>query len=495
MKNIINQVTVKGLFEEKNNYRITFDSGINCLFGENGTGKTTLINLIVAVLSGDIDTLTDTNFNSIEITIKKGDIENDISVYKKPIAENEFVSNFIKQRYEKFDENQMKFIQNNLNLSTESQESSDDFSGPWMITYVINDENFSFLDPSVEKYSIFGKYETGSQNYKSLSSSLAKLINLTHVPLLRAKAFQSPSLNKHAGISFKDLEQSKESSRFDASSIVLREIEESFIKLASDLTRIDNAKLETFKSTIIQKFLVGKEILDASFETPFPRKNSDKPAPDELAEQLKQAGLDVPVIKLQENSESLTTLNNHLNEMIKTRDNIEKDKTSNPEDLAKAELDASKAFFKLLFAENLFKRFESILDDVGNLQMDRSRLWNTFEDYERLVNKFLNNKTFSLNRDGSFEVTTKNRKVELKNLSSGEKHIIALLGRAALSRDKGSVFIADEPELSLHLTWQRMMLPSIMELSPKSQVIVATHSPAIIPRDSNKIDLGEVVDG
>jgi predicted ATP-dependent endonuclease of OLD family len=65
------------------------------------------------------------------------------------------------------------------------------------------------------------------------------------------------------------------------------------------------------------------------------------------------------------------------------------------------------------------------------------------------------------------------------------------LGRAALSRGKGSVFIAYEPELSLHLTWQRMMLPSILELSPNSQIIVATHSPSIISKESDKIDLGE----
>lgn len=106
------------------------------------------------------------------------------------------------------------------------------------------------------------------------------------------------------------------------------------------------------------------------------------------------------------------------------------------------------------------------------------------------MNKFLNNKYFCINKNGSFEVRSGSRIIDLKNLSSGEKHIIALLGRAALSRSNGAVFIADEPELSLHLTWQRMMLPSILELSPKSQIIVATHSPSIISRKSNKIDLG-----
>jgi predicted ATP-dependent endonuclease of OLD family len=36
-----------------------------------------------------------------------------------------------------------------------------------------------------------------------------------------------------------------------------------------------------------------------------------------------------------------------------------------------------------------------------------------------------------------------------------------------------------------------MMLPSILELSPNSQIIVATNSPSIISKESDKIDLGE----
>jgi predicted ATP-dependent endonuclease of OLD family len=41
------------------------------------------------------------------------------------------------------------------------------------------------------------------------------------------------------------------------------------------------------------------------------------------------------------------------------------------------------------------------------------------------------------------------------------------------------LFIADEPELSLHIDWQRKILNALLDLNPKAQIIVATHSPEI----------------
>ena len=98
-------------------------------------------------------------------------------------------------------------------------------------------------------------------------------------------------------------------------------------------------------------------------------------------------------------------------------------------------------------------------------------------------------KTFEFDSKGAFLVKSNGKKVDIFNLSSGEKHLIALLGRVSLLSYDSSVFVADEPELSLHLEWQRILIKSMRKLSPFLQIIVATHSPAIIPSDSNQIDL------
>ena len=38
----------------------------------------------------------------------------------------------------------------------------------------------------------------------------------------------------------------------------------------------------------------------------------------------------------------------------------------------------------------------------------------------------------------------------------------------------------DEPEISLHMDWQEKLIKYIRELNPNAQLIIATHSPAII---------------
>jgi predicted ATP-dependent endonuclease of OLD family len=50
-----------------------------------------------------------------------------------------------------------------------------------------------------------------------------------------------------------------------------------------------------------------------------------------------------------------------------------------------------------------------------------------------------------------------------------------------------SVILIDEPELSLHVDWQRRLVPSMRLLNPLAQLIVATHSPEIMAEipDSN----------
>jgi predicted ATPase len=56
---------------------------------------------------------------------------------------------------------------------------------------------------------------------------------------------------------------------------------------------------------------------------------------------------------------------------------------------------------------------------------------------------------------------------------------LILLTQALLWGKDPVVYVADEPELSLHVTWQEKLLKSVMALAARSQVIVATHSPDI----------------
>ncbi len=67
----------------------------------------------------------------------------------------------------------------------------------------------------------------------------------------------------------------------------------------------------------------------------------------------------------------------------------------------------------------------------------------------------------------------------LSDLSSGEKQVISLMAIKHLSNDREKIILIDEPELSLSLKWQRMILPDLSSGDNVSQLIAITHSPFI----------------
>lgn len=76
--------------------------------------------------------------------------------------------------------------------------------------------------------------------------------------------------------------------------------------------------------------------------------------------------------------------------------------------------------------------------------------------------------------------------IGLKALSSGEKQLIRIFVEV-LHAGESSLLI-DEPELSMHVDWQRELISSMLELNPDAQLILATHSPEIMANlDNSKI--------
>lgn len=79
-------------------------------------------------------------------------------------------------------------------------------------------------------------------------------------------------------------------------------------------------------------------------------------------------------------------------------------------------------------------------------------------------------------------------------LSSGEKQLLILMSEALLQREMPAIFIADEPELSLHVLWQERLVGSLRALNPNAQIIAATHSPDIVgPLSEKAIDMETLV--
>ncbi|MEG5910517.1 AAA family ATPase [Enterobacter mori] len=95
------------------------------------------------------------------------------------------------------------------------------------------------------------------------------------------------------------------------------------------------------------------------------------------------------------------------------------------------------------------------------------------------------NKRLSLRKlrdDYAFDTIDKirNESIKIENLSSGERQLLYILSRVANTKDKQAFLLMDEPEISLHLNWQEKLIRSIKKLNRNCQIIIVTHSPAIV---------------
>ncbi|NPD91563.1 AAA family ATPase [Xylanibacter muris] len=65
-------------------------------------------------------------------------------------------------------------------------------------------------------------------------------------------------------------------------------------------------------------------------------------------------------------------------------------------------------------------------------------------------------------------------------LSSGEKQMLVILLTVLIEDNLPYVLFMDEPEISLHIDWQQKLIDMILQLNPNVQIVLTTHSPAVI---------------
>lgn len=140
-----------------------------------------------------------------------------------------------------------------------------------------------------------------------------------------------------------------------------------------------------------------------------------------------------------------------------------------------------------VFVLSLISRTFSIIDISKNHETQTKEIYAPIENFKKYLKGFMPDKDFDVikDNDGGIEVSLYGKDKENKipiginGLSSGEKQLFILLSEALLQREKPYIFIADEPELSLHISWQQKILGELLRLNPNAQIIVATHSPEI----------------
>lgn len=134
-----------------------------------------------------------------------------------------------------------------------------------------------------------------------------------------------------------------------------------------------------------------------------------------------------------------------------------------------------------IFSLPHLKRTQYTVNLSRKSEDEKKKIFDPMNRFLEMLHAFAVDKEFTLGAGGELLVRTKKEKKELsiEQLSSGEKQLIVFLTETLLQKNEPFTFIADEPELSLHIEWQERIIESIRQLNKNAQVIVATHSPEI----------------
>jgi len=129
----------------------------------------------------------------------------------------------------------------------------------------------------------------------------------------------------------------------------------------------------------------------------------------------------------------------------------------------------SKTVYQL--AENNGSKMQEKLQEINR---PKAKLIKILNDIFTHTDKKVNDET----EDISFFVDKKS--ISAYDLSSGEKQILIILLTTLVQDQKPAILFMDEPEISVHFDLQKKLIDYIRELNPNVQIILATHSPAII---------------
>ncbi|MCK9390823.1 MAG: AAA family ATPase [Syntrophales bacterium] len=168
-------------------------------------------------------------------------------------------------------------------------------------------------------------------------------------------------------------------------------------------------------------------------------------------------------------------------------------------DIAGADQASPKSEHAALFAFNAnhFLKLRKLLSQLEKFERESKNILALIYLYLETLNSFFKDsfKQLVFKEDTSeikFNTIDKNGALsptyrDISGLSSGEQQILILFSYLAFNSQEGRIFIIDEPELSLHIKWQEEFLNNLEILTQKStQVFIATHSPIIVGKKKDK---------
>ena len=423
----VDRIEIEGFRGSSKPLILNFDEKVNFIIGRNGTGKTSLINLINAALSGDSVQLKSALFSKISIRLKARGSS------KRPWI-----------RYLKVTQGS---IEPTLHFSIQ-QKSLDS------ISYEEIEDQEPQLN-SLYRHTLLGMQNIARRNTrvnKSLQDRISQYVVTTWLSVHRS----SDSIES-------DPERQYESP-------VDQRLHHVFRKFGTFFSTLDKASAELtdrFQTNYFLSLISPPKVSPFSGEAGNINADAEKEA---LREMFSEFGV------------SRSAYSSKLDSFAK-----QVTRAVNWQQENKGKGIPSDIFLTLTDA----LRIDSLVKEWADLLNNRGEIYNPKSDFISIINNLLYKKDLTIDAGNQPEFTNDRGDVVSPDyLSSGEKQLLIILGEALIQRGQSYIFMADEPELSLHIDWQEKLVPSLRKINSSSQIIFATHSPDIVGAfGKNTLDL------
>jgi energy-coupling factor transporter ATP-binding protein EcfA2 len=121
------------------------------------------------------------------------------------------------------------------------------------------------------------------------------------------------------------------------------------------------------------------------------------------------------------------------------------------------------------------------LEGIEGRVNERALITQRLGTFESEIAELMPDKKVTVGRSG-LTVRVGNQELKEPQLSTGEFHLLYLLVAALTARRRGTLIAIDEPEMSMHVAWQRRLIRSLLAVASdaRPQLLLATHSPEVV---------------
>lgn len=130
------------------------------------------------------------------------------------------------------------------------------------------------------------------------------------------------------------------------------------------------------------------------------------------------------------------------------------------------------------------------IDSLTVRQIALNPIGNAIQTFLRILNNLLSHKSITFSPGQGFLIFgPKNESLEPDELSSGEQQLLLMFCYLLMSNEQQSIFMIDEPEISLNVKWQRELIDAMRSITKDAdtQIVIATHSIELLAQYSEMV--------